>query len=105
MSRRVSELRERRAELRAKAAGQRAQIVAFAERYRVALLIADKSWKVARFVYRQPSLVGTVAVFLLVRRRGMKRALGAGWNIWKGYRVFKGVAGKLALIKAFAQRA
>jgi YqjK-like protein len=95
MSRRLHELRQKRAELLARISSQREQLADFGAYYHRPLVLADKSLSAIRFVYRRPLLMGVIAALLVARRRRAMGLARAGWKIWKDYGLLSGIARKL----------
>ena len=105
MNKRLRELRLHRAELLARISIQREQIAEFNRRYHGPLMLADKGWSLVRFVYHRPLLIGLLSMLLVARRHGVVGLARAGWKVWKSYRLFRGMAAKLAPSKDSVQRA
>jgi YqjK-like protein len=105
MNKRLRELRQRRAVLLAEISLQREQIAEFNERYHGQLVLADLCWAPVRVLYRNPLLAGVLTVILIARRRNLKSLARIAWKVWRGYRLFRGIAGKLMSMRDSAQGA
>ncbi|HEX5363607.1 MAG TPA: YqjK-like family protein [Gallionella sp.] len=96
MNDRILELRQRRGELLARIAVQRGQLIEMSARCEGPLAWVDQGMAVVRFLRAKPLLVAGVAALLVIRRRGVMGLVRTGWKMWKGYRFFTAMSGKLS---------
>lgn len=90
------EVMRRRAELQAKIAAQRGQLVEMGAQWQMPLAIADQGVAVVRFIRANPVLIAGVAALLVIRRRGAAGLMVGIWRMWKTYRYFTAVSAKLS---------
>jgi hypothetical protein len=84
MNRKLTQLAERRAQLVAQAAAQRAALGASIEPWRAPLAVADQGLVVLRFVKRNAFwIVGGLALFAAVRPHVAGKWLRRGWLTWQ----------------------
>ena len=90
MSAELAALVRRRRVLVARAAVQRAELAALAERWRGPIAVADVAYRAGRTMRRHPALFA-VAVALLVQMRGRGPLLWSGrlFTLWELYRAFR----------------
>lgn len=92
MNSQLSDIMQKRAQLLVRIAGQREQIVAVGERWKLPLAVADHGFATGRYLRSHPVLlVGVVGVVALVaiRRRGMISMAGGALRIWNYYKSAK----------------
>lgn len=87
---------QRRGELKARIATQREQLAEAGMYWQKPLALADQGLAVARYLRARPVLVAGGVALLIIRRRGLMGLVRSGWLVWRGYRYFTAVSGKLA---------
>ena len=104
MNNRLLEIRSRRVELQARISAQREQLAELGARWERPLAVADQGLSVLRFMRQQPVLVGVVAAVIVARRRSLRGVARFGFRLWRGYRLFRGLAAKLSPAEEPVQR-
>jgi hypothetical protein len=90
---RLAKLAQRRAELVARSAVQRAELGNIVHSWRVPMAIADQGVATWRFLRGHPALlVGLGVAFVVARPRKAVKWLRRGWTLW---RFFSGMAVRL----------
>jgi hypothetical protein len=93
---RLSELAQRRAELVAHSASQRAELAEICHVWRVPMAIVDQGVTAWRFLRVHPGLlVGLGVAFAVARPRRALKWLGRGWTLWRLVRGMSAGQGKL----------
>lgn len=96
MNKRMIGVRQRRAELLARIAGQRGQVAELGTRWQVPLALADQGLDAAHYVRSHPVLIAGVAALIAMRRRGVAGTARGAWCLWKTYRTVAIIAKNLA---------
>ena len=95
MNSQLSAVMQRRSELLARIALQREQLAEIGAHLQTPLALADRGVAAAHFLRSNPVLVAGVIAVLVISRRGVVGALSGAWRLWKRYRHFTSIAGKL----------
>ena len=96
MNEKMLELMEQRRDLLASVGAQREQVAIIGSNLRGALSLADRGARAVHFLRCHPSVIaGVVAALFLIRRRSLPAVAWAGWRVWKIYRNFISLPGKL----------
>lgn len=92
---RLVELSQRRAELVARSAAQRAELGDICHVWRLPLAIVDQGVTVWRFLRGHPALLAGLGVaFAVARPRRSVKWLGRGWALWRFFRSMAARQGK-----------
>lgn len=92
MSSRKQALLQRRAQLQAKIATQRAELAELSQRWQPAFALADQVVAAAGFVRRHALPLAALTGLFLLRRNGAVALVKGGWKIWKAYRYVRRIA-------------
>ena len=96
MNSKLIELAEQRNALVAKAANQRAELAQALASWHRPLHVVDRGLAAARYMGRNPILLGGLAAFLIVvRPRRLVKWLPPGWLTWRLARMALGTKGIL----------
>lgn len=95
MNNQSAELMGKRAELLARIAAQRGQMIEIGTHWAIPLELADQGWSAVRFLSRHPVLVAAVAAVFVVRRHSAAGLMWGAWRVWKIYRQFSSYQKKL----------
>ncbi|MBW8077776.1 MAG: hypothetical protein GJU76_06830 [Gallionella sp.] len=96
MNKKMIGVMRHRAELLARIAGQRGQVVELGTRWQVPLALADQGLIAAHYVRSHPVLIAAVAALVAMRRRGVAGMARGAWRLWKTYRTVSILAKNLA---------
>ena len=96
MNKRMIELRQHRAELLARIAGQRGQVAEFGTRWQVPLALADQGLAAVHYARCHPVLIAAVTALLAMRRRGVGGMVRGAWRLWKTSRTVSIIAKNLS---------
>ena len=84
MNERMIQLAERREHLIALAATQRTALARNIEPWRMPLALADQGLAALRYIKNHPAwLIGGVALFAVVRPKGLGKWMRRGWVAWR----------------------
>jgi hypothetical protein len=86
MTKQMSALRQRRAELLARIAAQRGRVTEIGTQLQTAFELADRGLAVVRFFRSRPFLLTGIAAVFLARRHGAAALVWSGWRLLTGYR-------------------
>ncbi len=95
MKQAMFEVQQRRGELLARIASQRADLALIERQWQVPVTLIDQSLTVLNFLRSHPVLLASVTGLLVIRRHGAFSLLKAGWRVWKGYQHWGKLSAKL----------
>ncbi len=92
MNSELNDIMQKRAQLLVRIAGQREQIAAVGERWRLPLAVADHGFAAGRYLRSPPVMLAGVAgavALVAIKRRGMIAMASGALRIWNYYKTAK----------------
>ena len=88
-------VQRRRIKLQADIAAQRLQLAKIGEQWQTPVGFVDQGLSMLRLLRSHPLLLAAVTGLVVIRRQGAFGLIKAGWRLWKGYRLWLKLSGKL----------